>query len=318
MGREIIVVFVTVGCCVAWQRSEIPGQQEHSQIVKNMRELEVSITLDRAEYLPGEDICPTVEVANPTSRPIRSFAPFRSMDTSLFIQRRTSHGEWEWSNNLLPRVSYVPNNVMDGRKVIEIGPGRRMTETTCLGDTDSGLNTIRHNPLGILPSGEYRLAFSYERPAFAEFRVAAIEEVAVGQARLPFMESLRDAHTGVAEGCMGVTAAALRKPDSSIVLVVSGPRGSVCWPARHGIDLMNALGRYSRVGEVREGVKSLSALALPDGSIELSLTDDRAYLHRFNLPRPEITFDASGRRVLTWQDGAGRRRSMTFPARREH
>ena len=308
MSKLTCLLIVFTLCCLA----QPPDAQQFRTIVDDMSLLRVSITLDRTEYLPGEEIWATVTVANPTSKPIRGFDPFRSMETALFIQRRTADGEWEWSNSLLPRVAYVPKNMIEGRQVIDIAPGDRLTETVCLGDTDGGKLSIRHTPLGTLPAGEYRVAFSYERPGWAEFRVAAIETVSVEAIGLPSLEPLRDAISGVPRGCMGVVAAAFRKADFTTVLVASHPGGDVCWPARDGTALMNALGRYSRIAEIKDGVKSLSAVARADGSIELSATDERAYMHRFILPRPEITFDASGNRVLIWHDGVGRRRSTTY------
>jgi hypothetical protein len=51
---------------------------EYRRITENSRALTVTLELDQAEYLPGENICVKISVANRTARPLEVFAPFQT------------------------------------------------------------------------------------------------------------------------------------------------------------------------------------------------------------------------------------------------
>lgn len=97
--------FICLTCtlCAASAAAAQPApMDEYRRITENSRALTVTLELDQAEYLPGENICVKISVANRTARPLEVFAPFKTRHQtrlSLFGYRgspdRPAGMEWE-------------------------------------------------------------------------------------------------------------------------------------------------------------------------------------------------------------------------------
>lgn len=72
-------------------------------IRRNMRELEVSFTLDRTEYLSGEDPKATIRIKNPTQRAMEVYVPLDNPETSTIkIQSRSKYNVEEHGTEWWP------------------------------------------------------------------------------------------------------------------------------------------------------------------------------------------------------------------------
>lgn len=295
MPQKLLAI---IFCCAAWglaQAPPAPGEAQYRRIVQGMQALDVSIALDRAEYLQGEQILVTVTVANPTTGSISAFAPFRSAHTNLSLSALNKQGEWQVVGAGELGIQTDVTDMMAGRKLVTIAPGDRLTQKLSIMDgEDSGPESIRHVPVTILPPGPYRIRFGYERPAQAGFQVVKVEgKLAVLAKPLPEAERFRNKKSNIAKGCAGMWAAALRTTTKTFVVSSISGVVDVCPDKDPDQEaLLRLLTPFSRVAEAPNGVKSLSLDPLKDGTISLDWNDGQGQTQQQALPRRQF-FDSS-------------------------
>jgi hypothetical protein len=254
----------------------MPGEAEYRQIERGMQTLDVSITMDRQEYLQGEQIWATVTVANPTSAPIAAFTPFHSAFTSLALFELNKDGEWQGAGSSEGAIQSSITNMMDWRKVIAIAPGERLTQKLDMTKLSDWGDTIRHTPLEVMPPGQYRLMFVYERLATVEFRVVKVEgESAAVGTPLPEADQFFNPRASRQKGCMGMWAAALRTSERTIVVASVDGTATVCGKKESGLQLLRSLFPFTRVAEAPDGVRALALQPLGDGTVNMAWEDAR-------------------------------------------
>jgi hypothetical protein len=252
-----------------------------------MQPLTATLTLDRRTYLSGEQIVATIVVTNPADRPITALPPFRSPLTSLSVATLNKQGEWETVGGDLG-ISGDSSAALSQGKPVTIGPGDRLTQTVILTDpTDLGSESIRHNPITVLTPGSYRVRFTYERPAQAEFQVLAIEPKGAATAKaLKDAEQFRSKKWPAAKGCAGMWAASLRAEGKVYVVVSASGTVDVCkFRDPDQRTLLNLLCPFVRVAEAPNGVAGITLEPAADGVVNLAWEDLQGSSQRVVLAR---------------------------------
>jgi len=287
-ARRLVWFLSLASSCI--QGQQFPqGGADYRKTVEGMHALEVSITLDRQEYLQGEQIVATVVVSNPTSEPITALPPFRSPYTSLNLSTLNKQGEWEAVGGELGVNG--DSNTLPPPKLITITPGGRVTQKVSLmeiGDAES--ESIRHDPIAILAPGPYRIRFSYERPAQANFQVVKVDGPGTVQAQaLKDAEQYWNKKSGVAKGCFGMWAAALRSAGKTILVASVSGMVDVCRNRTPDVStLLTLLSPFTRIAEPPLGVSSIVLEPIADGAINVRWTDIKGTTQHEPIPRRQF------------------------------
>jgi len=274
------------GAAIAFAQSPVSKDAEYRQIVQSMQALDASITLDRQEYLQGEQIEATAVVFNPTSGPIHAFAPFRSPYTRISVATLNKQGEWQSIGSGDMGIAGAVADMMDNRKVITINPGERLIQKVSLMDAaDNSDDAIPHDPLPVLPPATYRMRFGYERPAQVSFRILPVEgRITTASKAIPAAESVRKKKSPVAKGCGGMWAAALQSAGKTILVVSVSGMVDVCRPRDLEQDaLLPLLSPFTRVAEGND-VRAVALDLMADGAVNLTWADGRGAQQQRSLP----------------------------------
>jgi hypothetical protein len=148
-------------------------------VMLNTRNLECTLSLDHEAFLPWETAVVRATVRNPTHAAMVVRTPFELRNGQFYITRVSEAGGEEgtpWDDGgLQPAPRLFPTTVLQ--------PSQEVT-TTVLTTAKGSL----HIPG---TSGRYRLKYSYDERAGADFRVVAISEAklrAISMVRLPAEE----------------------------------------------------------------------------------------------------------------------------------
>jgi len=262
-----------------------PGWQEYQAIVTGMQALDVRLTLDRTDYLPGERICAKATVSNLTSAPIKAF-PLTgegSATNILLSKQATSGAPTDGGNHEYPISNNDLGNIMAGRIVISTTPGSVVTTKVCL---DSRKYEITDHPiLGRLSAGGYQLTLGYEESATVLFNIVSVVGSA-GFASTPDsdFEGGLDPNSGIPPRCLGVGVAALETAGQTAI-VAKAPIAA-CSPSWYANGLGTAFSGFFRVTETTSGVHSLSLYVVDDGQLKVTWVDDNKTSHQviFGVP----------------------------------
>jgi len=242
---------------------------EYRRITENTQALSVTLELDQAEYLPGENICAKISVANRTGRPLEVFAPFQTKHQtrlSLFGYRgspdRPAGMEWEPLSR--PEPAFGDNTIaakLENHKRIMLLPAEEIRARSCLGDFEDDPNGVFpfQGGMGLLQPGRHKLCFGYAAPACQEFRVVEPTGItAVASSAWPhyFRGLSKEKQAKTSEECTGVVAAAVKTPEGTVV-VYSQAR-SICGSAERGVEnLLRSMCPFRRIEKTEDQVNAL-------------------------------------------------------------
>ncbi len=288
----LILGFVSIGLrgqAPGIEQGIRPGWAEYMRIVNGMSSLRVELVLDRKAYLPGERICSSLRIENPTSAPMQIFPPYGPASrASLSLYRSDEKGGWVASENKEFPISNDDSdgNAMANRETISLPAGYARKVAICL-DGKSAQILDQQPVVGKLTAGNYRIAFEYERSALAEFSVVkASGSVGFSVATLPEYEAARNPKSGLPANCLGAGVSAFRTPETTAIVLLAPI--AACYPASYENGMATAFSGFSRIAETDDGVNSLMLSRLPEGSLKVTWRDNRNSAHQVVLPRPEL------------------------------
>lgn len=181
MKRLMLLKSVIFLACCAQVFGQVPsaGDQAASsrrwQLGLNQKKLDISLTLDRDVYFPGEDAQVTIRIQNPTSQALEIPEPFNTLTGCVGIKRPrpgSNQSEWvyAWSNcgggsvgigdlPVPPTVWISPNQ-----------PIQRTFWLSDLGCVKPGTSFVGACHLNEA-EGAYRVVYDYDIRAFAVYRI---------------------------------------------------------------------------------------------------------------------------------------------------
>ena len=276
-----------VGATSLWSQTIVPppGYDEFVQLMNGMTALRKTVELDRQKYLPGETICVKITISNPTAKPIRSVPPFRDSERYIALLALDDNGvpKLEVSNRDNWIFELPRSNMMDGVKLVSIGPGEVLSANVCMIESPNDQPPIiDHAIIGTLPPGKYRITYSFSDAPDVDFEVVKVTADSLVQLALPQYKP--NPKTGVPEGCLGIRVAALQTQDYTVVAEVHP--AYVCESHDTGRDLLQSFTRYVRLAE-SDGVNGLAVTKREDGDIMISWTDNRGARHQRIIKRQE-------------------------------
>lgn len=170
--------------------------------------------------------------------------------------------------------------MMDGVPTASMAAFETQTERYCTAD----------NPgFGWLTPGQYMASFVVPHGGYhaaVEFEVQEVlGESAVARVAVREMERAPGPPFPGPEGCLGITAAALRTAKTTVLM--SKPR-VVCGDQRRGKSLLWSLNGFTRIAEVPEGVTKLSLEPLLDGTTAVMWTSGTGVEKEFRLAPPAV------------------------------
>jgi len=130
-----------------------------------MRQLEISITLDRAEYLSGEDPRATIRVKNPTKQVLEIYAPFHNRGRSkIILQSKSKYNLDTWGSEwwaIGHDDAFMVGSGLQSEPTTTIQPGAVLSAELYL-DGEEGVDApVYHKNFVMLPEGDYRVGCSF-------------------------------------------------------------------------------------------------------------------------------------------------------------
>jgi len=168
--------------------------EKRLRLAGNMKQLEVVFTLDRTEYLPGEDPLATIRIKNPTSRALEIYVPFHDQDCKIKLHKKSDENlrnygtEW-WPIGADPDVVIIGDGVPSyPTTTIEAGAEWKVEQYL---DGREGLDAaVRYRNFILLSEGDYRAVYSFGGGP-APFRVVQPRRMAYRNFDRRPIESLR-------------------------------------------------------------------------------------------------------------------------------
>lgn len=269
------------------------GVDEYRRAAEMTRKLTVAVTFDQPWFLEGEQVCPTITVANLTSQAVTALAPFHTPFTSLVLHRRvdaaatggsSTQAVWVPMGHSHPRIVDDPGaDMMAHRQLVTFLPGETQRASTCAVDPKTSPFGSEVG-FGSYSKGDYRLCFAFEQPACAEFHV---EEVtgAVQTASLavpPPADIGVLKRTGIGEQCLGVRARILSS-NMGHHIVVSPGAVNICGDEEFRDGLKSVLWQrvlFKRLADSSGRASGLRLTRRGSDSIEIHWTDASGRVER--------------------------------------
>jgi hypothetical protein len=280
--RIFVLAFGTVAVPLSAQPPPTPHQR---QVFDNVDKVESSISLDKAEYLPGEIARITVTIRNPTASALEIPAPFkvgRCEILPLIPTRPELVGHFGGVAHAL--TTHVSWNV----PTLVLAPGQVVTKTE---------TTLEHtawkNAEVPMDPGEWWVGYSYDHRMGALFRVVEpLKATAITSVRLP-PEEITDYQTQkrvMHSGSVILLAVEVAPRDYRLV------RAAMFEDISHQLNPSNPAGflrqlyGYETVGTSDEEVTSLKASMGNDDTVDVTaVTASQREIH-MNVPaRPAKT-----------------------------
>jgi hypothetical protein len=165
---------ITVFCCLVADGQQeiypvggpIPGSRiRENELRASSGKLRVTVSLDQQEYLPGEAAEVTISIANPTSRPLEVFEPFKTATGGFWIDAQRGPGKNPQYYPTEPDCCYA----LSTAPTRWFAAGETITRTFRLSDTraqgEIGGVQVPKGP------GSYRLYFLYDTLTPVNFTV---------------------------------------------------------------------------------------------------------------------------------------------------
>ena len=285
-----VMIFV-FGVTPLWP--QVALDEEPTAPESNMRYLQTTISMDHTVYAPGELATLTISVVNPADRTLEVLSPFwpeRSGIDILEKARGDAEGDLEYRNlSPHPYSAYTPWS--DDHTVL-LQPQDRLTRTT---RSDAPVFSGRPLlPTGCVPlkPGQYRLAYSYDPRAYADFivREPLLEDfasLAVKRENLHYEDNTTEAVM------RGVNVFAVSLGGKHVVLESTAtwaanspvrPRVGEPWS---GVD--PTLPPYERIGESEDPIHNLRLETEPSGDVLVKWQDSRGdWIERKALPQSSV------------------------------
>lgn len=247
------------------------GQVESQELLYSTQKLQLSVTMDRTEYLPGEAAEITFAVSNPGAAIV--------VPTPFSWKTGCVYRSWKVGDEFRdPPETLCRSVVIDGTSTTTFAPGERREKVLKSYDHlfESGVEVLDTGG-GVSDPGTYRLVYHWAgSAAMAEYTVVSPKLEAKAQARLH--DILYTSHPGqlpperLAEY---VRVLALRYGNESYICVALSP---VSHPS---MMFLNADGSFNPVGAMplkriatsRAPVVSLSATADVNENLTIEFTD---------------------------------------------
>lgn len=150
------------------------AQTQEDTATRNITQLQTTISLDHAIYVPGEIATITIRIQNPTDRVLQIPAPFWPKRAGIDVlekgtERAREMGQEYWYISPHPYSNYPPS---PESPTVGIQPGEVMTQSVRTDEAVfSGAALLADKGVPTRP-GEYRMVYSYDSRAHADFSVA--------------------------------------------------------------------------------------------------------------------------------------------------